>query len=55
MKHVEIVLRRGWRESNGGDKSKIYCKHINKYYNVSPVQLLYANRFLKTSNAKCGC
>jgi hypothetical protein len=39
MKPVEIVLRRGRkkRENDGGGKSKIYCKHICKYHNVSPV------------------
>jgi hypothetical protein len=49
MKSVEIVLKMG----DGGrgrmirGKSKIYCKHICKYHNVSPVQLLYANNILK--------
>jgi hypothetical protein len=38
MKPVEIVLRRwgeGKRENDGGNKSKIYCKHICKYQNAS--------------------
>jgi hypothetical protein len=25
---------------------KIYCKHICKYHNVSPVQQLYANKII---------
>jgi hypothetical protein len=43
MKPVEIVLskREGRRrENDGGGKSKIYCKQICKYGNVSFVQLL---------------
>jgi hypothetical protein len=31
MKPVEIVLRGAGKRRNGGvDKSKIYCKHIDK-------------------------
>jgi hypothetical protein len=38
------------RKNDGGDKSKIYYKHIHKYHNVSPIQLLYANKnFFKLS------
>jgi hypothetical protein len=41
MKPVEIVLRRGGegrRESDGEvNLTKIHCKHICKYHNVSPV------------------
>jgi hypothetical protein len=39
MKPVEIVLRSGGagkRENDEEGKSKIYCKHICKFYNVSP-------------------
>jgi hypothetical protein len=38
IKPSEIVLRRGGRgksENDGGGESKIYCKHICKYHNVS--------------------
>jgi hypothetical protein len=49
MKLVEIVLRREEgktrRTMEGVNLIKIYCKHICKYHNVSPVQLLYANKF----------
>jgi hypothetical protein len=31
------------RENNGRDEPKIYQKHVCKYHNVSPVQILYAN------------
>jgi hypothetical protein len=30
-----------WRRVN---LIKIYCKHIYKYHNASPVKLLYANK-----------
>jgi hypothetical protein len=47
MKPVEIVLRRGdeegGRKMEGVNLTKIYCKHICKYHNVSPVQLVYVN------------
>jgi hypothetical protein len=46
-KPVEIVLRRGWgtgRTMEGVNLTKIHCKHICKYHNVYPVQLLYANK-----------
>jgi hypothetical protein len=51
MKPVEIVLRRGGggakRENDRGVKlTKIYFKHICKYHNVSPIQLLYANKII---------
>jgi hypothetical protein len=40
MKPAEIVLRRRGgrnRENNGGvNLTKIYCKHMCKYHNVSP-------------------
>jgi hypothetical protein len=43
MKLVEIVLRREEgktrRTMEGVNLIKIYCKHICKYHNVSPVQL----------------
>jgi hypothetical protein len=37
IKAVEIVLRSGGekRKNDRGSKSKIYCKHICKYYNVA--------------------
>jgi hypothetical protein len=45
IKPAEIVLGRGGeREDDGRVKSEIYCKHICKYYNVTPVQLLYVNK-----------
>jgi hypothetical protein len=50
VKPVQIVLRRGGggkRENDGRGKSKIYCKHKCKYHNVSPVQILYANKIIK--------
>jgi hypothetical protein len=37
-------------ENNGSGKSEIYCKHICKYYNVTPVQILYVNKILKKEN-----
>jgi hypothetical protein len=43
----------GMRENGGGrimqeaNLIKIYFKHICKYHNVSPVQLLYANKIIK--------
>jgi hypothetical protein len=40
---------KGMRESNGGGKSKIHCKHICKCNHAFPVQLLYAN-FRKEKN-----
>jgi hypothetical protein len=44
MKSVEIVLRSGeegrGRTMEGVNPSKAYYKHICKYHNVSPVQLL---------------
>jgi hypothetical protein len=49
MKTVEIVLRKGEGESenNGGDKFNLdICKHICKYHDVSPLQLLYANKMV---------
>jgi hypothetical protein len=42
-KPVEIILRRG-RMMEGVNLTKIYCKHICKYHNASPVQMLYANK-----------
>jgi hypothetical protein len=43
MKPVDIVLRRG-RENKGEKEGvnliKIYCKHLCKYPNVAPVQLI---------------
>jgi hypothetical protein len=39
MKPVEIVLRREGgrgRTIEGVNPTKIYCKHVCKYYNVSP-------------------
>jgi hypothetical protein len=30
-------------ESCGGDASKIYCKHICKYHDYLPVEMLYDN------------
>jgi hypothetical protein len=48
MKPAEIVLRRGGiRENDGRDKSNIYCKHICKYRNVPPIQLLHINKIFK--------
>jgi hypothetical protein len=50
VKPVQIVLRRGGggkRENDGRGKSKIYCRHKCKYHNVSPVQILYANKIIK--------
>jgi hypothetical protein len=44
---LEIDLRRGERKNRGAGKSKMYCKHICKYHDVSPVQLLYANKIFK--------
>jgi hypothetical protein len=41
MKPVEIVLRRGEEEGKRWGKSKIYCKHICKYNNVSPIPRLF--------------
>jgi hypothetical protein len=36
MKTYEIILRRGGKRENDGEgKSKIYCKHICKYHNIS--------------------
>jgi hypothetical protein len=42
MKPDEIILRGGaaWEENNGGDKSKMHCKHICKYHNVSPCVII---------------
>jgi hypothetical protein len=48
MKPVEMVLRRG----EGGRRkmieevnpTKIYFKHIWKYHNVFPIQLLHDNK-----------
>jgi hypothetical protein len=31
---------------------KIHCKHICKYHNESPLQLIYANKRLKTKPKK---
>jgi hypothetical protein len=40
MKPVEIVLRkeegRRGRMTDGVNLTKIYCKHIHKYHNISP-------------------
>jgi hypothetical protein len=56
MKSVEIVLRR-----RGGEKGRmieevslttIYCKHIGKYHSVSPTQLLYASKIMKSNKNK---
>jgi hypothetical protein len=51
MKPIEIVLRRGekgrGRMMEGVNLTKIHCKHICKYHNISPVQLLYANKSFK--------
>jgi hypothetical protein len=51
MKPVAIVLRRGergrGRTMEGVKPTKIYFKHICKYHNVSPVQLLYGNKIIK--------
>jgi hypothetical protein len=44
MKPIEIVLRRGKGKNREGGKSKIFSKHLCKYYNVSLLQLLYANK-----------
>jgi hypothetical protein len=48
MKSVEIVLRRrggGKKEYDGGvNSTKIHFKHICNYHNVSPIQILYANK-----------
>jgi hypothetical protein len=36
------------RKSEGGDDLiEIYCKHICKCQNVSPIQLLFANKNIK--------
>jgi hypothetical protein len=47
MKPVEIVLRRGGeerRENDGGvNLPKVYHKHICRYNNASPEQLLCVN------------
>jgi hypothetical protein len=44
MKHVEIVLRGGGeRTMDGVVNNKIYSKHIYKFCNVSPAQILYVN------------
>jgi hypothetical protein len=53
MKPVEIILRRGEegrKRAIKGGESKIYCKHTCRYHNVSPVQLLYANKKFKNPN-----
>jgi hypothetical protein len=50
MKPLEIVLRSGeggeGRTMEGRNLTKIYCKHIYKYHNAFPVQLLHANKNL---------
>jgi hypothetical protein len=35
-------------EISGEGISKIYCENICKYHNLSPVQLLYANKKFKS-------
>jgi hypothetical protein len=51
MKLVEIVLRRGESGSRTMmmeiNLTKIYCMLTCKYQNVSPIQLLYANKIIK--------
>jgi hypothetical protein len=32
------------RMTEGVNPIKVYCKHISKYHNVSPVQRLYVNK-----------
>jgi hypothetical protein len=36
MKPVEIVLRRQRGVKREKDLTKLYCKHICKYHNISP-------------------
>jgi hypothetical protein len=51
MKPIEIVLKGdvgGKGRMIGGKLTKIYCKHICKYHNVSLLQLLYANQTIKS-------
>jgi hypothetical protein len=48
MKPVENFLRR-WQGRQGRmmewvNPTKIYFKHICKYYNISPCTILYANK-----------
>jgi hypothetical protein len=50
MKRVEIEEKGEGRKTNGGGKSNIHCKHICKYQNVTPLQLLYANNFFKSND-----
>jgi hypothetical protein len=51
MKPVEIVLEgaegRRQRMMKGVNPTKIYFKHIHKYHNVPPIQILYANKIIK--------
>jgi hypothetical protein len=48
MKTIVIVLRmgKGGKRENDGrvNPTKIHCKHICKYHNVSPMQLLYTRK-----------
>jgi hypothetical protein len=48
MKPIEIVLRSGGerkgRTMQGINLTKVYCKHICKYYSVPLVLLLYINK-----------
>jgi hypothetical protein len=50
-KPVETVLRKvGWgrgKMMEGVNPTKIYFKQTCKYHNVSPAQLLYANKIIK--------
>jgi hypothetical protein len=39
MRPVEIILRMGGKENDGGvNLTKIYCKHFCKCHNVPPIQ-----------------
>jgi hypothetical protein len=51
MKLVEIILMgRGKKgEIEEVNLTEIYCKHICKYHNVPPVQLLCANKIIRIS------
>jgi hypothetical protein len=55
MKPAEIVLRSGTgqkrRIMEGVNLTKIYYKHIYKYQNISPIQLLYVI-FLRKNHHK---
>jgi hypothetical protein len=54
MKPIEIVLIQGelgkGRTMYGVSLTRIYCKHICKYHNVSLVQILYASKQNKEKN-----